>query len=365
MSTSILEPNPQTHASSGKQLIEAYYTICPVFVASNIAVEFGWLDEEFKRVGAKPTYLRSLANNAGWIPHYTHGLDNLFRDGGAIPTIRARADLTSTKLIGLTWSQTGGHIVVRSDSGIHRVADLKGRKFGIVTSLNKNKIDFHRATAHRGILLALELAGLTEKDVPIVDINDADDPKFLPAQRPSEFWSQSKAHRTNPKIAEDLIALKEGRIHAIYTNPGRSDSLVKGGEYTVIEDLAQHPDWTLQVANGPYTNAVNTAFAQEHPEVVVAFLRASVRAGRWANRNRRAAAEIFKRVTYYDNVELIEEQIAQVDFVPQLSPKNIAAIEIQKNFLREHGYVTNDFAVSDWADGSYLEEAIQSLPKED
>jgi ABC-type nitrate/sulfonate/bicarbonate transport system substrate-binding protein len=366
MSTSTLEPNPQVHAPSAKQLTDAYYTICPVFVASNIAVELGWLDEEFKRVGAKATYLRSLANNAGWIPHYTHGLDNLFRDGGAIPTIRARADLTSTKLIGLTWSQTGGHILVRSDSGIHRVADLKGRKFGIVTSLNKNKIDFHRATAHRGILLALQLAGLTEKDVPLVDINDADDPKFLPAQRPSEFWSQSKAHRTNPKIAEDLIALKEGRVHAIYANPGRSDSLVKSGEYTVIEDLAQYPDWTVQVANGPYTNAVNAGFAQEHPEVVVAFLRASVRAGRWANRNRRAAAEIFKRVTYYDNVKLIEEQIAHVDFVPQLSPKNIAAIEIQKNFLRDHGYVTNDFAVgSDWADASYLEEAISSLPKED
>ena len=365
MSTTLLEPSPKTDSSSHKQLTEAYYTICPVFVASNIAVELGWLDEEFKRVGAKATYLRSLANNAGWLPHYTHGLENLFRDGGAIPTILARADLTSTKLIGLTWAQTGGHIVVRSDSGIHRVADLKGRKFGIVTSLNKNKVDFSRATAHRGILLALELAGLSEKDVPIVDLDDTDDPKFAPAERPWAFWAQSRAHRSNPKLAQDLVALQEGRIHAIYANPGRSDSLVASGDYTVIEDLAQYPDWTLQVANGPYTNAVNTEFAQAHPEVVVAFLRASVRAGRWINRNRAAAAEIFKRVTFYDNVKLIEQQIANADFVPQLSPKNIAAIEIQKKFLRDHGYVTNDFAVSDWADSSYLEEAIRSLPAED
>jgi ABC-type nitrate/sulfonate/bicarbonate transport system substrate-binding protein len=362
MSTTLLEPKHRADAS--KQLTETYYTICPVFVASNIAVEFGWLDEEFKRVGAKGIYLRSLANNAGWIPHFTHGLENLFRDGGAIPTIRARADLTRTKLIGLTWAQTGGQILVRSDSGIRRVADLKGRKFGIVTSQNKNKIDFSRATAHRGILLALALAGLTEKDVPIIDLEDPDDPKFAPAQRPSELWAQRGANRDTPHAAKDLAALREGRIDAIYSSPARSFNLVESGEYTVIEDLANHPDWTLQVANGPYTNAVNTAFAEENPEIVVAFLRASVRAGRWINRNKAAAAEIFTRVTLYGNAKFVERQIANFDFVPRLSPKNIAAIEILKTFLRDHGYVKNDFAVSEWADASYLEEAIRSLGHE-
>lgn len=365
MSAILTEHSPKIDSSSSRQLTEAHYTICPVFVASNIAVEFGWLEEEFKRVGARAIYLRSLANNAGWIPHYTHGLDNLFRDGGAIPTIRARADLADTTLIGLTSAQTGGQILVRSDSGIRRVADLKGRKFGIVTSQNKNKIDFSRATAHRGILLALELAGLTESDASIVDLPDADDPRFLPAQRPSELWAQSREHHFNPAFAKDLIALQDGHIDAIYGNPGRTDALVKSGKYTVIEDLASHPDWTLQIANGPYTNAVNTEFAKAHPEVVVAFLRASVRAGRWINRHRAAAAEIFRRVTLYDNVKVIEKEIATTDFVPQLSPKNIAAIEILKNFLRKHGYVTNDFAASDWADNSYLEEAIRSLPDED
>jgi ABC-type nitrate/sulfonate/bicarbonate transport system substrate-binding protein len=292
-------------------------------------------------------------------------LENLIRDGGAIPTIRARADLTRTTLIGLTWAQTGGQILVRSDSGIRRVADLKGRRFGIVTSQNKNKIDFSRAVAHRGILLALELAGLTEKDVQIVDLEEPDDPKFAPAQRPSELWPQSRARQHNPSLAKDLAALKEGRIDAIYSNPARSFGLVESGEYTVIEDLAGYPDWTLQVANGPYTNAVNTEFAEQHPEVVIAFLRASVRAGRWINRHKAAAAEIFTRVTFYSNAKLVERQIADLDFVPRLSAKNIAAIEIQKTFLRDHGYVTNDFAVSEWADASYLEEAIRSLGNED
>ena len=110
--------------------LQAYYTICPVLVASNIAVEFGWLDEEFKRVGASATYLRSLAGNAGWLPPYRHSLNPLFRDGGAIPTIWAKADLTDTTLIATTATQSGGQIVVRADADLYRIDDLRGKLDG-------------------------------------------------------------------------------------------------------------------------------------------------------------------------------------------------------------------------------------------
>ena len=341
-------------------LTEVYYTICPVFNAANVAVELGWLDEEFKKVHAKAIYLRSLPDNEGWIPHYTHSLPNLFRDGGAIPTIQAKADLQDTKLIGLTGTQQGGQIVVRSDSDIYRVADLKGRRFGLNKSLNKAKIDFVRGTAERGILVALALAGLKRTEVQIVDIEDNDDHVFQPASKPSELWSQSAGRRIGAG-GKDIDALKEGRIDAIYSHPGRSLSLVKTGEYKVIEDLSQHPDWTLQVANGPITAAVNTTFAEEHPEVIVAYLRAVIRAARWTNANRQAAAAILHRVTFYPCVNCTAKAIANFDFVPNLSPLNLAGIEIEKNFLLDHGYIKKDFDVRKWADASYLEEALKGL----
>jgi len=124
-------------ALKAKGVTEVYYTICPVFNAANVAVELGWLHEEFKKVRARGIYLRSLPDNQGWIPHYTHSLPNLFRDGGAIPTIQAKADLADTKLIGLTGTQTGGQILVRAQADIWRVADLKGRKIGLIRSLNQ------------------------------------------------------------------------------------------------------------------------------------------------------------------------------------------------------------------------------------
>lgn len=347
-------------AAAAKALTDVHFTICPVFNASNIAVELGWLDEEFQRAGANGIYLRSLANGAGFLPHFTHSLPNLFRDGGAIPTIQSKADRTDTTLIGLTWGQRGGQILVRSRSGIRRVADLKGRKIGLYHSLNRNKIDFHRATGHRGIVLALELAGLSEKDVEIVNLDDENNPKWAPARKPSELWQRNRAHRA-PLQDEEAVALREGHVDAIHAGPSLADVLLSTGEFTSIEDLGARPDWTLQVANGPYTIAVNTAFAEEHPEVIVAFLRASIRAGRWANANKAAAAAIFTRVTQSENAALIERLLDGVDLVPNLSAKNLAAIDIQKKFLRDHGYVKNDFDVNDWADSSYLEKALRSL----
>jgi len=338
--------------------VEALYTICPVLTAANVAVELGWLDEELARAGGRAVYLRSLANNAGWIPHYTHGRHNLFRDGGAIPTIKARADLTKTKLIGLTWGQHGGQIVVKASSGIRRVADLRARKFGLFRSLNTDKIDFTRATAHRGILLALELNGLSDQDVQITDIDDADAPKFAIANKPSELWAQSRDKRHSVEHDVDLRALAEGRVDAVYSQPGRSHELLKTGEYTVIEDLSRYPDWTLQVANGPYTIAVNSEFAANHPELVVAYLRASIRAGRWINQHRAAAAEIYTRVTFNNDAALVEKLLSGLDLVPNLSPKNLAALEIQKKFLVDHRYIGNDFDLRDWADPSYLERAL-------
>lgn len=362
MSTATLTA-PVSSSSASRALTEAYYTICPVFTASNIAVELGWLEEEFRRVHARPVYLRSLPGNAGWLPHYTHSLHPLFRDGGAIPTIQVRADLEDTTLIALTGNQSGGQILTRAGAGIHRVADLRGRRIGLFRSLNQGKIDFHRATAERGILLALALAGLKRSDVEIVDLDDADDPAFLqPASRPAELWAQLRDERIGFNGAGvEVRALREARVDAIYANHGRSHTLVRTGEFTVIEDLARYPDWTLQVANGPSTNAVSTSFAREHPEVVVAFLRASIRAGRWINANREAAAELFKRVTFSTCSRQIFKAIRDIDFVPNLSAQNQAAITLQKDFLRDHGYQKNDFAVKDWADSSHLEEALRSL----
>jgi ABC-type nitrate/sulfonate/bicarbonate transport system substrate-binding protein len=350
----------ETLRKANAAVTEVNYTICPVLAASNIAVELGWLKEEFEQVGARGVYLRSLPDNAGWLPHFTHGLPALFREGGAIPAIHAKADLTDTTLIGLTWVQNGagGQILVNSKSGIGTVAELKGRRIGLYRSLNRDKVDFRRATAERGILLALELAGLSRADVEIVDIDDAEQPQYRPASKPAEYLAQGREkEKSDPEIA----ALSAGQVDAIYASGGRAEKLTESGAYTAIEDLSRHPDWRLHIANSPFTNAVNTEFARKHPEVVVAFLRASIRAGRLANENPSFAAQYFQKTTGYHNVRAIEKLITGISLVPQLSERNLRALEVQKDFLLEHGYIKNNFDVRGWADDRYLKEALRSL----
>ena len=41
--------------------------------------------------------------------------------------------------------------------------------------------------------------------------------------------------------------------------------------------------------------------------------------------------------------------IKHVDMVPNLSPQNLASVEIGKDFMLKHGYIKNDFDVQQWA----------------
>jgi hypothetical protein len=51
--------------------------------------------------------------------------------------------------------------------------------------------------------------------------------------------------------------------------------------------------------------------------------------------------------------------------VPNLSPLNLAAVEIGKNFMLSHGYIKNDFDVHEWAAPEFLEQAARELLEEE
>jgi hypothetical protein len=53
-----------------------------------------------------------------------------------------------------------------------------------------------------------------------------------------------------------------------------------------------------------------------------------------------------------------------VDMVPSLSPQNLAAIEIGKDFMFSHGYIKNDFDVREWAAPEFLQQAAKELLEE-
>ena len=99
---------------------EVYYTNCPLVSASNVDQELGWTREEYKKIGVKYAFLRSLREN-NWYPHYIHNLDNLIRFGGLFPPVHVHADIRRTVLLGATHApHEGGCMLVRARDDIYR-----------------------------------------------------------------------------------------------------------------------------------------------------------------------------------------------------------------------------------------------------
>ncbi len=90
-----------------------------------------------------------------------------------------------------------------------------------------------------------------------------------------------------------------------------------------------------------------------------------IKVGRWANEHKRAAAVILDRQTFYRDAEDTYQGIKHVDMVPNLSPQNLACVEIGKDFMVSNGYIKNDFDVDEWAAPEFLEKAAEELIEEE
>ncbi len=115
----------------------------------------------------------------------------------------------------------------------------------------------------------------------------------------------------------------------------------------------------------PATFTVSDVVCEKHPEVVIAIMKGMIKAGRWANEHKHAAAVILNKGTYYFDVEDTYRGIKDVDMVPNLSPQNLASTEINKDFMLSHGYIKNDFDVQAWAAPEFFEKAAQELVEEE
>jgi ABC-type nitrate/sulfonate/bicarbonate transport system substrate-binding protein len=345
---------------------EVWYTNCPLVSASNVDQELGWTNMEYKKIGVKYAYFRSTPDN-DWYPHYIHNLDNLIRFGGLFPPVQVHADLRRTRLLGVTHvPHEGGVLLVRAKDDIYRMQDLKGKKIGLSKSLNMIKNDWWRIQEHQGIELMLRMNGMSMKDVEIVEFPYPDDwyndPKMLtPIENPSE-WQLKRDHKHDLAFRPLEVALEKGTIDAMYSQSKVLSVLSEAtGKFAIIEDLSKRPDWRLQVANIPAAITCTDVMAEKHPELAVTFMKGMIKVGRWANEHKHAAAAILDKQTYYLDVEDTYRGIKDVDMVPNLSPLNLAAVEIGKNFMLSHGYIKNDFDVRKWAAPEFLERAAKEL----
>ena len=345
---------------------EVYYTNCPLISASNVDQELGWTREEFKKLGVKYAFMRSV-RETDWYPHYIHNQENLIRFGGLFPPIQVHADYRRTRMLGLTHvPYEGGCMLVRAKDKLFRMSDLKGKRIALSKSLNTLKNDWWRIQEEQAIEAMLMMNGMTRNDVKIVEFPYPDDwynnPAMLdPMENPSELWLK-RDHKRDLAFRPAETALLEGKVDAIYTQSKVFQHLQEAtGELAAIEDLSRYPDWRLQVANIPAIITCTDVMAEEHPELVVAFMKGMIKVGRWSNEYKHAAAAILNRQTFYLDVEDTYRGIKDVDMVPNLSAQNLAMVNIGKEFMLSHSYIKNDFDVEKWAAPEFLKQAGKEL----
>ena len=345
---------------------EVYYTNCPLISASNVDQELGWTAEEFAKIGVELAYFRSRPET-DWYPHYIHNQENLIRFGGLFPPIHVHADYRRTRMLGLTHvPYEGGCMLIRAGDNIFRMRDLKGKKIGITKSLNTLKNDWWRIQEHQGILAMLRMNGMREKDVKLVDFPYADDwyddPDMLTPMVNPSWWQLKRDHKHDLAFRPLETALLDGTVDAIYTQSNVFQHIQEAtGDLAVIEDLSRYSDWRLQIANIPAIITCTDKMAEQHPELVVAFMKGMIRVGRWTNEHKRAAAAILNKQTYYLDEEDTYQGIKHMDMVPNLSAQNLARVNIGKTFMLKHGYIKNDFDVNEWAAPEFFEQAATEL----
>ena len=330
---------------------EIRYTICPVGNASYIAAHKGWLGEGLAKLGVTATLLQTLPKER-WNVHYDYRDDALFREGGNIPPIWAKSHGREPVLIGLTFLDHKQYIIVNAASPIDSVEQLRHRKLGLQVRPGA-LIDFYKATAQRGFATALAARGVTGAEVEFVELA-VDEANVVPT-----------ADKSSGQI--EVAALESGAVDAIFIRGTRAAALLETGKYKVIFELTAAPHHIAPIDNTyPNILTVSRKLAEEAPEIVIEYIKQLFRAADWARHNRPEVLELFAEQTHGTIGQVANAR--SFDFhkhlAPELTEKGLLALESQKRFLFDHGYIERDFDIARWADDRFLNAALAEFGKE-
>ena len=317
-----------------------WYTRCPVPTASGIALDLGWLNEEFGKSRIELKSIRDSEDPKVQISHFSHTLPGLFREGGNIPAIWARASGRDTVVVALTWVDEFQAILVRNESPLRRPSDLAGRIIGLPRQAGQ-RVDFARAMALRGIVTALELAELSTGQVVLRDIESVQ-PAFAGARVGNGRFHDLEAE-----------ALASEEIDAIYVKGAPGLGAARQHGFRVLVDIGSHPDPARRINNGnPRPVTVDRRTAELRPDIVARYLAVLIRAAEWAKQNPDPVFDIIGREVGRSAAEarVAYGERAHVNFGLDLSPLRREGLAAQKDFLLRHGFIPHDFDVASWID---------------
>ena len=233
---------------------------------------------------------------------------------GAAPALTSYANGSDVEFIYqqiTDFSNTG--VLVREDSGIDSLEDLKGRK--VATAVG--------SAAHISFLQGLEAHGLSEADIEIVNLAAAD----------------------------SLTPLVGGEIDAVATWEPFT-SLIENTEG--IKAV-----WRINADNviSPNIIAANASFARSNPEIVAKYIQVFRQYEDGVLEDSHPVIEALVEAT--GNSESTYVTYTRLERYEPFNAEQIDALEYNINYLYENDLIENDFDVNVPINTSYYEEALR------
>jgi ABC-type nitrate/sulfonate/bicarbonate transport system substrate-binding protein len=333
-----------------------WYTRCPVPTPLGIAAQLGWIEAEFDRDKIAVRTLQDEQDSKLRESHFDHWLPNSFRQGGSIPAIWARSRGRNTRLLGLTWTDESQVILTRADSDIRSVADLKGKRLGVVTR-PYDPIDFWKATTVRAYVAALGTQGLTANDVELAELPAA------AANTVGRHWV-TEALATS----REARALQTGEVDAIFHKGSRGLELAETIGARTVYDLGGHPDPKVRINNGsPRTLTVNASLVEADFPLAVRLVKKVLLASQWAEDHRAETLRYIASETNSSESAVVRAYGSDVHrhLRTDLAPASVDALADFTRFLSDWKFIPQHFDVRGWIDPRPLEQALAELRDED
>jgi sulfonate transport system substrate-binding protein len=259
--------------------------------------------------GTGPAINEALSNNQ---------LD--FASYGAVPNIIGKANGLDTVIL----ASYGGTTIfgaARPDLDIKSIADLKGKKIAI-----------QKATIiHWGLITALKEAGISEKDVTIVDLKNADQLAAIAAKSVDAVFG-----------ADFLLPLEAKGVAKIFYKSSNAGATGDGfGAFLSTDKFRKaYPEATQKVVNG------------------------FVKAAEWLadDKNREEAFGIWSRAGTPIEVIRQSNEGSQLKgkYNPRLDAFFVARYKSGIDFDREQKLIRRDVDLDAWVDRSFVDKAVSS-----
>ncbi len=279
-------------------------------------------DREFAKDGIKVEYYPfSGGGQEAMTALATGGLDVAYT--ASDPALRTAASGANVKLIALSsYGRNGGSdIVVRKDSPIRSVKDLKGKKVAFLTG----------TVRHSTIAKALKHEGLSLKDIDGLNL-------AFEASGP---------------------ALIRGDIDAIVESRNTFTPLLETGSIRIILDGRTHPEWS-----SPSAISANGDFLKKHPSLIKRLLKIDLEIARWADAHPAETIKIFSETTKKKESAVKRDYPDNIFYqYPKITQKAIEAFKAEEAFLKDAGLANGSVDYGRWIDSRFIDEVYAESPE--